>query len=273
MVPAAVGFQCPSCVSGGLKETRQYQARFGGKQSTNARITSIVIIAINAVVWGIIQIAGPWRNTIIEFLGLSPVGMCQDSTGTMYYPGVGHALCDGVAGAVWIPGVADGAWWQVFTSIFTHVSFLHIAANCLTLWFLGPPLEAILGRVRFVVTYLVSGIIGSLAVYWLSGMNTISYGGSGSLFGLMGALIVIFLKLKVDVRQILMWLGLNIVITFVGGASISWQAHLGGLVGGALLACIWALTPRGKTRQQWDWVAVLSVVVIAGFVGRTMLLL
>ena len=271
MVPAAVGFQCPACVKDGLRETRQYQARFGGTQSRNARITSIVIIVINAAVWGIIQLAGPWRYRVIEFLGLSPVGTCLDSTGSNYYPGASSAVCERIANATWIPGVADGAWWQILTSIFTHVAPMHILCNCLTLWFLGPPLEAILGRVRFVVTYLVAGLFGSLAVYWLSGLNTVSYGGSGSLFGLMGALIIIFLKVKVDVRQILMWLGINIVITFTG-ASISWQAHLGGLLGGAILACIWAFTPRGMAKMQWFWIGLTGVVIVAGFVLRTLML-
>ena len=278
MIPAAVGYQCPECVRAHTKATRQNQGPYGGTLSKNPRVTSIVIIAINAAVWGVIQIAGLMgiQEKVVEFLGLLPQGMCMASTTPgSYYPQA-HSLtqCLTMPGGEWVPGVADGAWWQLFTSIFTHVAIWHIGVNCLTLWFLGPPLESVLGRVRFLTTYIVAGLFGSLSVYWLAPPDSFSYGGSGSLFGLMGALLVILWKQKGDVRQLLMWLGLNIVITFVGGASISWQAHLGGLVGGALIACIWAFVPpsahRGRT--QWILIGAALIIIIAGLIARTFIL-
>ncbi|MCL2736535.1 MAG: rhomboid family intramembrane serine protease [Propionibacteriaceae bacterium] len=277
MVPAPVGFQCVDCVRAHTRATRQNQGVFGGQMSSNARHTSIVLIVINAVVWGAIQVAGflGIQTRVVQFLGLLPQGMCvaADSP-NQYWVGVDAATCRAISGSAWVPGVADGAWWQIFTSIFTHVNIMHIGLNCLTLWFLGPALESFLGRRRFLATYLVAGLVGSLFVYWLSPVYSLSYGGSGSLFGLMGALLLILWRQRMDVKQLLMWLALNVMITFMGGASISWQAHLGGLVGGALLACVWAFVPQSpsRTRNQWILVGVLVVAVLAGMVARTVIL-
>jgi len=278
MVPAAVGFQCPDCVRAHTRATRQNLGPYGGTRSHDPRVTSIVIICVNFLVWAVIQLAGFMhvQTRVVQFLGLLPQGMCMagDSPGS-YYPNIhSTAMCQGLSDGSWVPGVADGAWWQLFTSIFTHVAILHIGVNCLTLWFLGPPLETALGRVRFLTTYMVAGLFGSLSVYWLSPVDSLSYGGSGSLFGLMGALLVILWKQKGDVKQLLAWLGLNVLITFVGGASISWQAHLGGLLGGALMGCIWVFVPSSanRNRHQWILVSVAVAVIVVGLIVRTFIL-
>ena len=275
MVPAPVGFQCPECVRSHTKATRQNAARFGGERSPNPRTTSIVLIGINVVIWAVLQLAQliHQQSALVFILGMQPQGMCSatDSPGS-YYAGITRLQCEALANGHWVPGVADGAWWQIFTSIFTHVAIWHIAMNCLTLWFLGPPLESFLGRARFLTTYLVSGLFGSLAVYWFSAPNSVSYGGSGALFGLMGALLIVFWRQKADVKQLLMWLALNIMFTFIGGASISWQAHLGGLVGGVIIACVWVFTihTRRIERIQWSLIAVLIILIGLGMVARTM---
>jgi membrane associated rhomboid family serine protease len=278
MIQAAVGFQCPECVKQGARATRQNQGPYGGQISTNPRQTSIVLIVINAVVWAVITAMGRLAPKIPleQYLGLMPQGICAvaDRSG-MYWQGMNQAACQATANGLWIPGVADGAWWQLVTSIFTHVSIMHIAMNCLTLWFIGPPLESYLGRARFLATYLLAGLFGSLAVYWLSAPYSLSYGGSGSLFGVMGALAIILWRQKGDFRQLLMWIGLNIVITFVGGGSISWQAHLGGLVGGAILACIWVFTKPSphRARDQWILIGVTLAVIALGLAARTPMLI
>lgn len=277
MISAAVGYQCPECVKAHTKATRQNQGPYGGTVSPNPRVTSIVLMVINACVWGLIQVAGfaGVQDRVVQFLGLLPQGMCSatDVPGS-YWPGVGQAACARIPYAQWVPGVADGAWWQIFTSIFTHVTIMHVAMNCLTLWFIGPPLEALLGRARFLTTYLVSGLVGSLSVYWLSSPSSLSYGGSGSLFGVMGALLLLLWRRKADVRQLLMWLGLNIAMTFIDAATISWQAHMGGLIGGVILGCIWVFVPpsANRTRIQVALVLVLVLLIAVGLVLRTPML-
>ena len=72
--------------------------------------------------------------------------------------------CCTAQGGEWLPGFADGAYWQVLTSGFTHVAITHIVFNMLALWVIGPQLELALGRVRFLALYLLSLLAGSAVV-------------------------------------------------------------------------------------------------------------
>ena len=89
-----------------------------------------------------------------------------------------------------LPGVADGAYWQLVTSMFTHVQVVHIGFNMLALWVLGPQLELVVGRARFLALYFLSGLAGSALIYWAGPEYTLggTIGASGAVFGLMGAL-------------------------------------------------------------------------------------
>lgn len=245
MREAAVGFQCPECVREGARSTRQGLAPYGGKRSADPRLTSFVLIALNALVFVAIQATGGRGSALIDQLALLPASASR---------GLG-------AGQVLITGVADGAWWQLATSAFTHVQLLHVAFNMLALYFLGPSLESVLGRARFLAVYLVSALAGSAAVMVLSAPNTQTVGASGAIFGLFGALLVVALKVGGQVQQIMIWLGLNLVITFTV-PGISWQGHLGGLVAGATLAAAIVYAPRER-RGLLQWSAVAAVVLLA----------
>jgi membrane associated rhomboid family serine protease len=117
-------------------------------------------------------------------------------------------------------------------------------------------------------------MVGSVFVYWLTPEAVATIGASGAVFGLMGALLVIAIKVGADYSQILLWLGLNVVITILGRGYISWQGHLGGLVGGVLIALVYVYSPR-RNRPAWQLggLAVLAVLVLVGFGLRTPLLL
>src|SRR5436190_4547810 len=151
MRDAAGGFQCPDCVKLGAKTTRQAQAAYGGRRSTDPRVTTYVLIGFNALVWLAILVTGWAKSTLVYRLALLPTGTCgSDGDAGSFYPHAGsERLCNKIADGHWFPGVSDGAYWQLFTSMFTHVQILHIAANMLALWFLGPQLEAVLGRARY----------------------------------------------------------------------------------------------------------------------------
>jgi membrane associated rhomboid family serine protease len=123
-------------------------------------------------------------------------------------------------------------------------------------------LETVLGRARFLAVYLVSGLVGSATVMVFSNPHVQTLGASGAIFGLMGALVVVAFKVKADLRQILFWLGLNLVFTFYNTGSISWQGHLGGLIGGALTAAIIVYAPR-KRREVIQWTGIALVLVVA----------
>ena len=258
MRPAAVGFQCPSCVSEGAKSTRSGRTAFGGNVPGNPALTSQVLIAINAAVWLLILVTGGGSSQWVDRLGLLPNGA------TFQFP-------DGSLQR--IDGVADGAYWQLVTSMFTHADLLHIGFNMLALWFLGPQLEMMLGRARYLALYLLSGLTGSAFVYWLAPEHTATIGASGAIFGLMGGLLVVALKVRGDVSQLLMWVGLNVVITVLGRGFISWQGHLGGFVGGALIAAILVYAPRKhRTRWQIAGLTVVGVLLLVTLAARTLAL-
>jgi membrane associated rhomboid family serine protease len=273
MVSAPVGFQCPECVASGLRQTRQNLGPFGGVRSKDPRVTTFVLIGLNVLVWAAIIATGGgvealWTGSasgmLPDILALRPLGLCVTADMTQYIPGVtSQALCEGISSAqmVWMPGQADGAPWQVLTSAFTHVEALHIGFNMLALWFLGPQLETVLGRFRFLAVYLVSALVGSAGVMWFSDPETSTMGASGAIFGLLGALLVLAWKVGGDVRGILTWLGINLLYTFTV-SSISWQGHLGGLAGGAAMAAVLVFAPK-EGRERWQLVGVLAILAAA----------
>ena len=262
MRDAAVGFQCPQCVAEGRKGTRSGRTAYGGTRSGNPALTSIVLIAVNAVVWLAIMATGAQASRLVDLLGLRPRGLCAIGRGGY---DVSQQACASNSGT-WLPGAADGAWWQVITNVFTHVEVWHIGFNMLALWFLGPMLEAVVGRTRFLAIYLLSGLAGSAAVLWLAPEFQSTVGASGAIFGLMGALLVVALKSGGNVSQIATWLLINAVFTFAGPANISWQGHLGGFLGGCVVAAVLAYAPRGPRRTAYQLVglgAVLAGLVLA----------
>lgn len=160
--------------------------------------------------------------------------------------------------------VRQGEYWRVVSSGFLHLGVVHIVANMVSLYFLGPPLERLIGRWRFLVVYLVSLLGGSTAVMLFSDPASRSVGASGALFGLIGALVVTFKRLNLDLRQLAFVLVINLFITFqVPG--ISWQAHLGGLVAGALIGAAMVL-PAPARRLQIQLGAAVGLLLVCGAV-------
>jgi membrane associated rhomboid family serine protease len=259
MRDAAVGFQCPTCVAEGARTTRSIQAPYGGSRSANPALTSLVLIGLNVAVWLAIMVTGRSSSVLVDRLGLRPDGVCAPGDGYLY--DLGSRACRAMGGE-FLPGVADGAWWQLVTSQFTHVQLWHIAGNMLALYFLGPQLEAVLGRVRFLALYLVSGLAGSVTVLWLSPEMGLTVGASGAIYGLFGAIGVVAHKVGGDLRSLFGLLAINLFITFAV-PNISWQGHLGGLVGGALIAALLVYAPRRhRALVQWTGLAVATVVLV-----------
>lgn len=250
MSPAAVGFQCPECIKDGKKTVREKRTVFGGRISANPQQTTIVLIAINVVLWLLTTVTGGNRSKLVQNLAITPKGACQTADGTGYYPYLPKDGCIGFGH--WVAGATDGAPWQFLTSAFMHVEPWHIATNMISLWFLGPPLEALLGRTRFLAIYLFSALTGSIAVVLLetSGIaaHTPTLGASGAIFGLLGALLILSRRIPALFQQVTMWLGINLVLTFVI-PGISWQGHVGGLIGGSLATLLIVQLRQNQTRR------------------------
>jgi membrane associated rhomboid family serine protease len=264
MRDAAVGFQCPECIAAGRKETRSGRTAFGGLRPTNASVTSGVLIGINAAIWVAIMVTGGSGSRLVDLLGLRPSGLCLVGND-------GYAVAEGLCttqGGTWLPGVADGAWWQLVTSGFTHVTITHIGFNMLALWMIGPQLELVLGRVRFLALYLISLLAGSTVVLWAAGEYQLTLGASGAIYGLFGALIIVARRVGGDMRALWGLIIVNVLITFAV-PNISWQGHLGGFVGGVLATGILVYAPR-QHRAAYQaagltaLTAVLAVAIVAG---------
>jgi membrane associated rhomboid family serine protease len=246
MRSAAVGFQCPDCVKEGARTTRQALTPYGGTRVRNPQLTTMVLIGVNVLVWLAIAATGGRSSRLIDVLALLPdSAVRQRGDGTVEL----------------VRGVSDGAWWQLVTSMFTHVEVWHIGFNMLALWFLGPMLEVVLGRARFLAVYLASGLLGSAAVMLFSASHGQTLGASGAIFGIMGAVAVLALKVGGQAQSVLGWIGINLVLTFTL-SGISWQGHLGGLLGGLLLGAAMVYPPK-RQRRVVQWTSVVLVLVLA----------
>jgi membrane associated rhomboid family serine protease len=271
---AAVGFQCPACVTRGARDTRQEMAPYGGRRSADPSLTSKVLIGINAAVWLLIVATGGLASRWYDALALLPRGRCVPvGESGSYFPQLGEGVCSTSPSRTWVEGVVDGSWWQLATSAFAHAEIWHIGFNMLALWVLGPQLELMIGRARFLSVYLLSALAGSVMVYWLADPAGSTLGASGAVFGLMGALLVVVHKVGGSVTGILGWLGINVVITLVGRDFISWQGHLGGLLGGIAVAALVVHAPRRARKPvQYGGLAALTVLLLALVVWRTVVL-
>jgi len=271
MRQASVGFQCPDCVSQGAKQTRSGRSPYGGARVANPALTSMVLVGINAAVWVAVVATGWRKSPLVDWLSLHALGLCNTADGTGWFPGVtDKAACEAIP-ANFYPGVADGAWWQLITSTFLQVDVWHIGFNMVALWILGPQLELAIGRARFLALYLISGLAGSACVYWLAGEQTSTLGASGSVYGLMAALLIVAFKVGGQVQTILIWIGINVAFTLVGG--FSWQGHLGGFAGGAAIMAVLVYAPRARrTPVQVTGIVLITLVVLAAIVARTAVL-
>lgn len=173
-------------------------------------------------------------------------------------------------------GVDAGEWWRTVTSGFLHASLIHIGFNMFLLWLLGSELEPALGRLRFGLLYGTSLLAGSFGVLLLDPSQP-TVGASGAVFGLMGAMIVAQRASGINPWQsgIGGLVAINLVFTFAV-PQISVGGHLGGLLGGALVAAVLVELPRrvrlGPARTSETVTSLLAVALGVGFyVGSLML--
>lgn len=178
------------------------------------------LIGVNVVVWLLMVLRGaPWIDT-------TPVSMLVDWGGNAAV--LAH----------------DGQWWRMLTATFLHGNFLHLAMNMVVLLMLGSKLEWFLGPRNFLLVYFGAGLLGSAASLHFAAQATVSVGASGAVFGVAGALLVIVLRnhehLPAEIRQSLMadagfMVGFSLLRGF-RAENIDNAAHVGGLIGGLLLA-------------------------------------
>lgn len=145
-------------------------------------------------------------------------------------------------GANFKPLTANDQWWRLLTNIFLHGGFMHILSNIVGLLMVGIFLEPLLGRNKFLISYLLTGILASCVSLWWHD-NTVSVGASGAIFGLYG-IFIIFLLTKISPtfnnRPLLTFTGIFIGSNLLIGISdgIDNAAHIGGLLSGIIIGII-----------------------------------
>lgn len=161
--------------------------------------------------------------------------------------------------------------WRMVTAMFTHSpsSIFHILFNLYALWLFGRELERFAGKLYFSIVYLFAGLGGSLAVmFWgyssIDALRTPTVGASGAIFGVLGATLVVMKVAQINARSLVVLIGINVVIGFLPGTNISWQAHLGGLIVGALAMYLLVQFrgPRQKVARVLS-LSALGVVLVA----------
>jgi membrane associated rhomboid family serine protease len=251
MVSASVGFQCPDCVrgdagTGHAPAASRPRTIAGGTSTADPRLVTKLLIGINLAL----------------FLAQLAVG---DSF-TDRFSLIGHAYSPHLTG---LQGVAEGQYYRLLTSMFLHGGYVHILFNMLSLWWIGGPLEAVLGRARYLALYCVSGLSGAALTYLLAAPNQPSLGASGAIFGLFGATAVLMRRLNYDMRPVIALLVVNLIITF-GVPHIAWEAHIGGLVAGVAVGYAMVHAPRERrTLIQYGACALVLAVVVVLTLVRT----
>jgi membrane associated rhomboid family serine protease len=236
--PAAVGVICPE----DMKEQRRTAPR--SRASFVTRMTRSSAPVVTYAILQVLPIVGGYVTTSLWF---APV----------------------------YGSVASGDYepWRMLTSAFTHSpdSIFHIVLNMVSVYVFGRVLEPMLGRVRFLALFLISALGGSLAVEVIGAAMgdslTAVVGASGAIFGLMGGYFVLARKLGGNVGPLLGVIVLNLLLGFVV-QGISWQAHVGGLVTGALVALVLLRTRDARQRgmQIGSLSALAAAIVIAAAV-------
>jgi membrane associated rhomboid family serine protease len=129
-------------------------------------------------------------------------------------------------------------WYRLVTVALIHDNSsalpIHLAFNMIALHSLGTPVEAFLGKAKFLTIFFVSLIGASISSAMFLGHNGYSIGASGAVFGLFGAWIIIGRKIGAEVKSTYVIIGLNFVLGFTIGG-VDWHAHLGGLLAGGLI--------------------------------------
>ncbi len=188
-----------------------------------------VIIYLNVLVFGIMVLAG------LGFINFSAEDLLH-------------------WGGNFRPSTTNGQWWRLFTSIFLHGGIMHLFANMYGLMFVGIFLEPAIGRYKYLIVYLVSGILASIAsLAWHEA--TVSVGASGAIFGLYGVFLALLLTgifpkefSQTFLISTLIFIGYNLVMGFSGG--IDNAAHVGGLLTGFMIGLMLSLLMKRRKHQS-----------------------
>jgi membrane associated rhomboid family serine protease len=208
MTPAPVGLRCPEHSGKPQGVQRVTRAAHHSTLAQRGNLVTLTLIGINIAVM------------LAEFASARHASFTSN---TIFYHGV-----------LFGPFVAQGDWWRLVTAMFLHGSFIHIGLNMYSLYYAGSILEQVIGRWRFLLLYMASGIAGSAgALVWTPLSPTL--GASGAIFGILGALLVLERSRHIATGgQVGVLIIFNLILTFtISGISVG--GHVGGLIAGIVL--------------------------------------
>src|SRR5436309_6706780 len=173
MTPAPVGQRCPE---------------HSGRTQGVARMSQGVRRAASEGGTGVVTRALIGLNVLIYLAELATGAGINANSGSIYEKGV--LVINGIDSHGQLVGVAHGEYWRLLTAAFLHYGPLHLGMNMLALSWFGTPVEQYLGRLRYLLVYLVSGLAGSAGALLVT-PNSPTVGASGAIFGIMGAALVL----------------------------------------------------------------------------------
>lgn len=199
---------------------------------------TVILLAINIIVFVLMYLLGNGSTNI----------------DTLYTFGANYAP------AVW----QGGDYYRLLTSAFLHIGITHLLCNMYSLYIIGPQLESFFGKAKFLIIYLGGAVIGNLLSNILE-TNAIAAGASGAIFALLGALLYFGYHYRAYLggvmrSQIIPVIIINLLIGF-SFDGISNAAHIGGLIGGCLLAMAVGVPNKSKTSEKVNGVILTFILV------------
>ena len=162
--------------------------------------------------------------------------------------------------------VQNGEFYRLLTCMFVHADIMHILFNMIALYSIGPVVERYYGKSKFLLIYLVSGLLGSIFSGVFMTANSISIGASGAIFGLLGSICYFTYYYRATLQGILRGsimpvIIINLVIGFLS-SSIDLSAHIGGLIGGILVSMAIGIGDKHRKSDQINGLIVLVLMAV-----------
>lgn len=181
-----------------------------------------IIIAIHIILWLLIFLSLPFGTTLMQHM-------------------IGFNFL-----------IAEGEYWRLLSPIFVHSGFGHMLFNSFSLVLFGPALESMLGKFKFIVAYLLTGVAANLATFYIEPLEFAHVGSSGAIFGLFGIYLYMVLFRKDLINQmnsqlIMTILIIGLVMTFIN-SNVNIVAHIFGFIAGAIVAPI--VLPKTSGQPQ-----------------------
>lgn len=198
-------------------------------------IVTYLLIAINVIIYFASILAGSYNEILSKF-------------------------------AISAPLIRGGQYYRLLTGCFLHGNIFHLAFNCYALYVIGTQMESYLGKAKYLIVYLFSGISGALFSMIFGSPNALSIGASGAIFGLMGSMVYFGFHYRVFLgnvikSQIIPLIVLNLVIGFLSNG-IDNAAHVGGLVGGMLSTMALGIKYKSTTSEKVNGI-IVSLIFLA----------